>query len=94
MLHRHAQRSASPLIAAQLDAKYAILVSAEARNDQQDKLENPCFDHCRRVTNAVSGDEERIVAYRNDVPEKASAWTLDRLNEEGFRKLSSPRLMR
>jgi (p)ppGpp synthase/HD superfamily hydrolase len=64
--------------------QHAIQVAAEAHDAQQDKLENPYFDHCRRVANAVSGDEEKIVAYLHDVPEKASAWTLDRLKEEGF----------
>ncbi|MBB4275280.1 HD domain-containing protein [Rhizobium mongolense] len=64
--------------------QHAIQIATEAHDGQQDKLGNPYFDHCRRVADAVSGDEEKVVAYLHDVPEKAWGWTLDRLKEEGF----------
>jgi len=32
----------------------------------------------------VATEEEQIVAYLHDIPEKASGWTLDRLRQEGF----------
>jgi (p)ppGpp synthase/HD superfamily hydrolase len=62
----------------------AIQIAAEAHEGQQDKVGNPYFDHCRRVADLVVGDEERIIAFLHDVPEKGSGWTLDRLKQEGF----------
>lgn len=62
----------------------AIQIAAEAHQGQKDKVGHPYFDHCRRVAERVVGDEERIIAFLHDVPEKGSGWTLDRLREEGF----------
>lgn len=62
----------------------AIQIAAEAHKGQQDKVGNPYFDHCRRVAELVMGDEERLIAFLHDVPEKGSGWTLDRLRQEGF----------
>lgn len=64
--------------------QHAIQIASNAHDGQMDKLGNPYVSHCRRVASLLVSDEERVVAYLHDVPEKASAWTIDRLREEGF----------
>ncbi|MCV9966758.1 HD domain-containing protein [Pararhizobium sp. BT-229] len=64
--------------------QHAIEIAAEAHEGQHDKVGNPYFEHCRRVAERVMGEEERIIAFLHDVPEKGPGWTLDRLRREGF----------
>ena len=63
---------------------HAIAIAADAHDGQSDKVGNPFFDHSRRVAEAVSGDEEKTVAYLHDVVEKGRGWTLDRIKQDGF----------
>ncbi|GAA3065652.1 HD domain-containing protein [Rhizobium viscosum] len=56
----------------------------DAHDGQCDKVGNPYFEHCQRVADLVVGEEEKIVAYLHDIPEKAPGWTIDRLSQEGF----------
>jgi len=64
--------------------QHAIQVASEAHGGQMDKTGHPYVEHCRRVADLVATEEEQIVAYLHDIPEKASGWTLDRLRQEGF----------
>ncbi|MBB5577967.1 MULTISPECIES: HD domain-containing protein [Rhizobium] len=63
---------------------HAMKIATEAHAGQADKLGNPYVEHCRRVALAVSGENEKIVAYLHDVVEKGPGWTIDRLRQEGF----------
>ncbi|MGY5810334.1 HD domain-containing protein [Rhizobium sp. LEGMi198b] len=62
----------------------AMEIATEAHADQTDKLGNPYVEHCRRVASAVSGEDQKIVAYLHDVVEKGPGWTIDRLRQQGF----------
>jgi (p)ppGpp synthase/HD superfamily hydrolase len=62
----------------------AMEIATEAHAGQTDKLGNPYVEHCRRVVSAVSGEDQKIVAYLHDVVEKGPGWTIDRLRQEGF----------
>lgn len=63
---------------------HAIEIALVAHEGQTDKTGRSYFEHCRRVADAVQGDETKVVAYLHDVVEKGRGWTLDRLREEGF----------
>ncbi|AOF93267.1 HD domain protein (plasmid) [Sinorhizobium sp. RAC02] len=73
---------------------HAIEIALVAHEGQMDKTGHPYFEHCRRVAEAVQGNETKVVAYLHDVVEKGREWTLDRLREEGFPPRSSSRSMR
>jgi (p)ppGpp synthase/HD superfamily hydrolase len=64
--------------------EHARQVAMVAHEGQQDKAGNPYFHHCQRVADRLVSEDEKIVAYLHDIPEKAPAWTIDRLTEEGF----------
>ncbi|TCU04842.1 HD domain-containing protein [Rhizobium sullae] len=55
---------------ASLHLDHAAEIAVEAHAGQTDKTGRPYIDHCRRVAAAVTGDEEKIVAYLHDVAEK------------------------
>ncbi|WP_132658178.1 HD domain-containing protein [Rhizobium sp. BK418] len=63
---------------------HARQVAMDAHEGQHDKTGKPYIQHCQRVADLVMNEEEKIVAYLHDVPEKAAGWTIDRLREEGF----------
>ena len=63
---------------------HAIEVALVAHEGQTDKTGRSYFEHCRRVAEAVQGNEAKVVAYLHDVVEKGRGWTLDRLRKEGF----------
>ena len=66
------------------DPDHAMEIAIRAHAGQTDKLGNPYVEHCRRVALAVSGEDEKIVAYLHDVVEKGRGWSIDRLRQEGF----------
>lgn len=59
-------------------------IAEEAHRGQIKKTGGLVIDHVSRVAARVADDEARTVAWLHDVVEKAPAWTLDRLREEGF----------
>jgi len=63
---------------------HAVKIAFKAHAEQTDKAGGPYFLHCKRVADAVEGEDERVVAYLHDVVEKGPGWTLDRLRDEGF----------
>lgn len=69
---------------------HAIEIALVAHEGQCDKTGRSYFEHCRRVADAVQGDDAKVVAYLHDVVEKGRGWTFDRLREEGF----SPEIVR
>ncbi|WP_431323336.1 HD domain-containing protein [Rhizobium sp. YTU87027] len=62
----------------------AIKIAFNAHAGQTDKTGEPYFSHCKRVADAVEGEDARILAYLHDVVEKGPGWTLERLRNEGF----------
>jgi len=62
----------------------AIEIAIDAHSGQADKTGMPYFEHCKRVAQALSSEEEQIVAYLHDTVEKSANWTLARLQREGF----------
>lgn len=63
---------------------HATGIALVAHEGQVDKIGHPYFELCRRVAEAVQGNEAKVVAYLHDVVEKGRGWTIDRLKEEGF----------
>lgn len=68
--------------AERLERADAIAVQAHA--GQVDKAGMPYIAHPRRVSAAVTGATEKIVALLHDVVEDGPGWTLERLRAEGF----------
>lgn len=64
--------------------KRAAAIASEVHQGQSNKTGAPFIEHVRRVAEAVSGSDERLVAWLHDVVEKGLDWTLDRLRAEGF----------
>ncbi|MGV1873721.1 hypothetical protein [Agrobacterium rosae] len=64
--------------------KRAREIAQGAHLGQFDKTNRPYFEHCQRVAEKVSNDEEKIVAFLHDVVEKNPAWTIETLRREGF----------
>lgn len=62
----------------------AIAIAAEAHTGQVDKAGAPYILHPLRVMLAMRTTDERIVAVLHDVVEDCPAWTLERLQAEGF----------
>lgn len=62
---------------------HAIRIAVEAHAGQMDKAGAPYILHPLRVMLAVSDPVARIAAVLHDVVED-SAWTLERLRQEGF----------
>lgn len=69
-------------IAGQLER--AIQIAAVAHAGQVDKAGKPYILHVLRVMQAVSTDEQRVVAVLHDVVEDCPDWGFDRLGEHGF----------
>lgn len=61
----------------------ALEIATEAHAGQTDKAGAPYLSHPLRVSAAVEGSDEKIVAILHDVVED-SDWTLERLRTEGF----------
>jgi (p)ppGpp synthase/HD superfamily hydrolase len=62
----------------------AIALAAEAHADELDrKIGDAYMLHVMRVTLAVTGEKERIVAALHDVVEHVEGWTFDRLHKSG-----------
>ncbi|QFY63153.1 HD domain-containing protein (plasmid) [Rhizobium grahamii] len=76
-INEHDHRSSTDLFRA---AKIAFAAHA----GQTDKAGEPYFAHCKRVADALTENDQRIVAFLHDVVEKGSGWSLDRLEHEGF----------
>lgn len=64
--------------------KRAQEIAQYAHRGQFDKTNRPYFEHCQRVAEKVSSDEEKIVAFLHDVVEKNPAWTIENLRRESF----------
>jgi (p)ppGpp synthase/HD superfamily hydrolase len=62
----------------------AIRVANAAHDGQSNKTGGPFIDHVRRVAEAVSDDDGKLVAWLHDVVEKGPRWSLDELRSEGF----------
>jgi (p)ppGpp synthase/HD superfamily hydrolase len=62
----------------------AIHIAKAAHEGQSNKTGGPFIDHVRRVAEAVSGDDEKLVAWLHDVVEKSSRWRFGALRSEGF----------
>jgi (p)ppGpp synthase/HD superfamily hydrolase len=62
----------------------AIHIAKAAHEGQSNKTGGPFIDHVRRVAEAVSGDDEKLVAWLHDVVEKSSRWSFGALRSEGF----------
>lgn len=69
----------------------AIEIAMEAHAGQSDKTGEPYYLHCNRVAAAVPNIDEKIVAYLDDVVEKAG-WSLERVANPGktFRTTTHP----
>lgn len=65
----------------------AVKLAFDGHSGQKDKQGEPYFSHCKRVAEAVTGEDEQTVAYLHDLVEKASGWSLERLREQGFSPL-------
>jgi len=65
----------------------AVKLAFDGHSGQKDKQGEPYFSHCKRVAEAVTGEDERTVAYLHDLVEKAPDWSLERLREQGFSPL-------
>ncbi|SEH85549.1 HD domain-containing protein [Rhizobium tibeticum] len=76
-INEHDHRGASDLLR-------AVKIAFKAHSGQTDKAGEPYFSHCKRVADAVEGDNERIVGFLHDVVEKGAGWTLVQLAEAGF----------
>jgi (p)ppGpp synthase/HD superfamily hydrolase len=63
----------------------AIEIATEAHRGQVDKANEPYILHSRRVMDQVGSIDEKIVGILHDVVEKNPKWTLDRLEQEGFK---------
>jgi (p)ppGpp synthase/HD superfamily hydrolase len=63
----------------------AIEIATEAHRGQVDKANEPYILHARRVMDQVGSVDEKIVGILHDVVEKNPKWTLDRLEQEGFK---------
>ena len=74
--------------------QHAIQVASEAHGGQMDKTGHPYVEHCRRVADLVATEEEQIVAYLHDIPEKRRAGHWIGLDRKDFLLLSSPPWMR
>ncbi|MBO6634815.1 hypothetical protein [Parvibaculum sp.] len=62
----------------------AIALAAEAHADELDRKTGEAYMlHVMRVTLAVTGERERIVAALHDVVEHVDGWTFDRLRKCG-----------
>ena len=64
--------------------KRAVAIASEVHQGQSSKTGAPFIEHVRRVAEAVSRPDERLVAWLHDVVEKGPDWTLDQLRSEGF----------
>lgn len=62
----------------------AIDIAEAAHRGQTDKTGKPYIEHCRRVAEAVSSRDEKIVAYLHDTLEKGHGWSAERLREADF----------
>jgi (p)ppGpp synthase/HD superfamily hydrolase len=62
----------------------AMSIATIAHEGQSSKTGGPFIDHVRRVAEAVSGEDEVLVAWLHDVVEKGPGWTFDKLRAEGF----------
>lgn len=62
----------------------AIALAAEAHADELDRKTGEAYMlHVMRVTLAVTGEKERIVAALHDVVEHVEGWTFNRLRKRG-----------
>lgn len=62
----------------------AIALAAEAHKDELDRKTGEAYMlHVMRVTLAVTGEKERIVAALHDIVEHVDGWTFDRLRRCG-----------
>jgi len=61
----------------------AILIAAEAHQDQKDRYGNPYILHPIRLMMKMESETEKIVAILHDVVED-SDWTFDQLRRKGF----------
>jgi hypothetical protein len=62
----------------------AVEIATGAHAGQTDKAGRPYIEHPLRVASTLAGEEERIVAVLHDVLEDCPAWTVERLQGEGF----------
>ena len=62
----------------------AIRIANAAHVGQSNKTGGPFIDHVRRVAEAISDDDGKLVAWLHDVVEKSPRWSLDELRSEGF----------
>jgi len=62
----------------------AAKIAEQAHAGQMDKAGRPYVEHCRRVAEAVSGLDAKVVAYLHDVLEKNPDWTPAKLRDAGF----------
>jgi (p)ppGpp synthase/HD superfamily hydrolase len=62
----------------------AIRIANAAHDGQSNKTGGPFIDHVRRVAEAVSDDDGKLVAWLHDVVEKSPRWSLGELRSEGF----------
>jgi (p)ppGpp synthase/HD superfamily hydrolase len=62
----------------------ALAIAADAHQGQVDKAGEPYLLHPIRVMLRVRGEHERLTAVLHDVIEDSPAWTLERLQGEGF----------
>ncbi len=59
-------------------------IAREAHGGQFTKIGEPFIEHVTRVADAVTNEDEKIVAWLHDVVEKSSTWTLTALRQQAF----------